>query len=138
MGSDGLRTMPDGSPIGTLRLAARSESETSLGTMNFFQEWLADIGIDSEVEAIESSKLTNVILDGDFDVVPVGLVRRAGPDSMLSYMTCDQRGNWSDSWYCDPDYDALYEQQPSRSTRSAGRPDPADAADRLRRTRPTS
>ena len=30
---------------------------------------------------------------------------------MLSYMTCDQLGNWSDSWYCNEEYDALYEQQ---------------------------
>ena len=111
MGDDGFRTMPDGSPIGTLRLAARSESETSLGTMNFFQEWLADVGIDSKVEAIESSKLTNVILDGDFDVFQWGWFVDPNPTSMLSYMTCDQRANWSDSWYCNEDYDALYEQQ---------------------------
>jgi peptide/nickel transport system substrate-binding protein len=30
---------------------------------------------------------------------------------MLSYMTCDQRGGWSDSWYCHPEYDDLYAQQ---------------------------
>jgi len=26
-------------------------------------------------------------------------------------MTCDQLGSWSDSWYCNEEYDALYEQQ---------------------------
>ena len=30
---------------------------------------------------------------------------------MLSYMTCGERGNWSDSWYCNEEYDALFEQQ---------------------------
>ena len=35
--------------------------------MEFFQEWLADIDIDSEVETYESSKLTDVILEGTFD-----------------------------------------------------------------------
>jgi peptide/nickel transport system substrate-binding protein len=30
---------------------------------------------------------------------------------MLSYMTCGQRGGWSDSWYCNPRYDALYRAQ---------------------------
>jgi peptide/nickel transport system substrate-binding protein len=30
---------------------------------------------------------------------------------MLDYLTCGQRGNWSDSWYCNEEYDALYEQQ---------------------------
>ncbi|WP_168929537.1 ABC transporter substrate-binding protein [Nocardioides sp. GY 10113] len=110
-GDDGLRTMPDGSPIGTLRLFARSESPTSLDTMNFFKEWLGDIGIDAEVTSMESSKLTNVILDGDFDAFQWGWYVEPDPTSMLSYMTCDQRGNWSDSWYCSDEYDALYEQQ---------------------------
>jgi peptide/nickel transport system substrate-binding protein len=30
---------------------------------------------------------------------------------MLSYLTCDQREAWSDTWYCDEEYDRLYEQQ---------------------------
>jgi len=111
LGDDGKRTMPDGSPIGTLRLLARSESPESLHTMDYFQEWLSDLGIDSEVTAMESGKLTNVILDGDFDAFQWGWYVEPDPDSMLSYMTCGQRGNWSDSWYCNAAYDKLYEQQ---------------------------
>jgi peptide/nickel transport system substrate-binding protein len=111
VGDDGWRTMPDGSPIGKLRLFARSDSETSQGTMAFFKEWLADVQIDSEVTAMESSKLTNVILDGEYDTFEWGWFVEPDPDSMLSYFTCDQRGSWSDSWYCDPEYDRLYEQQ---------------------------
>jgi peptide/nickel transport system substrate-binding protein len=30
---------------------------------------------------------------------------------MLSYMTCGQRGNWSDSWFCNKQYDKLYQEQ---------------------------
>ena len=111
MGDDGFRTLPDGEPIGTLRLIARSESTTSLDVMEYFQEWLADIGIRSEVTAMESSKLTSVILEGTFDAFEWGWYVDPDPTSMLSYMTCDQRGNWSDSWYCNEEYDALYEQQ---------------------------
>jgi peptide/nickel transport system substrate-binding protein len=113
MGDDGLRTMPDGSPIGTLRLLARTESESSLQTMDYFQEWLADLGIESEVTAMESGKLTNVILDGEFDAFQWGWYVEPDPDSMLSYMTCGQRGNWSDSWYCNEEYDQLYKAQHS-------------------------
>jgi peptide/nickel transport system substrate-binding protein len=111
MGDDGFRTLPNGDPIGTLRLAARSDSQTSIDVMDFFKEWLADIGIDSEVTAYESSKLTNVILDGEFDTFEWGWFVEPDPDSMLSYMTCGQRGNWSDSWLCNEEYDALYEAQ---------------------------
>ena len=64
LGSDGKRTMPDGSPIGTLRLFARSEQKSSVDTMDFFQGWLGDLGIDSEVTAIDSDSLGDLILDG--------------------------------------------------------------------------
>ncbi len=113
MGSNGLRTMPDGSPIGTLRLMARGESPTSVGTMQYFKEWLNNIGINAEVQTMESGKLTNVILDGNFDAFQWGWYVEPDPDSMLSYMTCGQRGNWSDSWYCNPAYDKLYTAQHS-------------------------
>jgi peptide/nickel transport system substrate-binding protein len=33
------------------------------------------------------------------------------PDFILSVMTCDSFGNWSDSGYCNPAYDKLYQQQ---------------------------
>jgi peptide/nickel transport system substrate-binding protein len=111
VGADGKRTLPNGDPIGTLRLAARSDSETSLDVMNFFKEWLADLDIDAKVDTYESSKLTDVILQGDFDTFEWGWYVEPDPDSMLSYMTCDQRGNWSDSWYCNDAYDDLYDAQ---------------------------
>jgi peptide/nickel transport system substrate-binding protein len=110
-GEDGLRTMPDGSPIGTLRLVGRPEEKRSISSMDFLKEWLSELGIESEVVAMESSRLTNVVLDGDFDVFHWGWYVEADPDGMLSYMTCDQRGNWSDSWYCNEEYDELYRAQ---------------------------
>ncbi|WP_126688187.1 ABC transporter substrate-binding protein [Nocardioides ferulae] len=111
LGDDGRRTLPDGSPIGTLRLFARVDSATSTDVMTYFSEWLADLGIDSEVTTVESSKLTDIILEGTFDAFEWGWFVDADPTSMLSYMTCDQLGAWSDSWYCDEEYDALFEQQ---------------------------
>jgi peptide/nickel transport system substrate-binding protein len=113
MGPDGERLMPDGEPMKELRLMSRSDGETSTDVMEFFQEWLGDLGIPAKVEALESSKLTNVILEGEFDAFEWGWYVEPDPDSMLSYMTCGQRGNWSDSWYCNEEYDALYEQQHS-------------------------
>mgnify|MGYP003724676771 CR=1 FL=1 len=113
VGADGLRTLPDGSPLGTLRLFARSDSATSTKVMAYFKEWLADLGIESEVTTVESSKLTDIILAGEFDAFEWGWFVDADPTSMLSYMTCDQRGSWSDSWYCDDEYDALFEAQGS-------------------------
>ncbi len=111
MGDDGLRTMPDGSPMEPLRLHARSDSSSSRDVMAFFNGWLEELGIASEVIPVESSKLTQIILDGEFDAFEWGWYVEPDPDSMLSYMTCGQLGNWSDSWYCNEEYDDLYEAQ---------------------------
>ena len=70
---------------------------------------------------MESNKLTNVILDGKYDVFEWGWYVEPDPDSMLSYMTCDQRGNWSDSWYCNEEYDALYDAAERRAGRREAR-----------------
>ena len=111
LGSDGNRVRPDGKPIGSLRLLARADAAESLKTLDFFSEWLADLGIDSKVSTMEEGRLTKVILDGNFDAFQWGWYVEPDPDSMLSFMTCGQLGNWSDSWYCDKGYDALYDQQ---------------------------
>jgi peptide/nickel transport system substrate-binding protein len=111
MGEDGKRTLPSGEPIGTLRLSARSESKSSVDVMDFLKEWLAELGIDSEVSAVESNRLTTQILDGEFDIFEWGWYVDPDPGSMLSYMTCDQRGDWSDTWYCNEEYDELYDAQ---------------------------
>ncbi len=111
MGDDGFRTLPNGDPIGKLRLYSRSDSPSSIDVIELFSEWLADVGIDSEVRSFESSKLIDVIYAGTFDAFEWGWYVEPDPGSMLSYMTCGERGNWSDSWYCNEEYDALYEQQ---------------------------
>ncbi len=113
LGDDGLRTMPDGSPIGKLRLIARPEEQHSVTIMDFFKEWLAEIGIEAEVVVMESGQLTERILEGKYDAFHWGWYVEPDPDGVLSYFTCEQRGGLSDSWYCNDDYDALDVQQNS-------------------------
>ena len=110
-GSDGKRTLPNGKPIGALRLFSRSDSEFSTNIMNFLKEWLADLGIDSKVTAMDSGKLGDVILSGEFDLFQWDWYVEPDPDGILADFTCDQRGGLSDSWYCDKTYDAMYKQQ---------------------------
>ncbi len=109
--ADGNRLMPDGSDFGTLRLFARSESDISVTVMDLFKEWLADLGIEAEVTAMESNRLTNVIIDGEFDAFEWGWFVEPDPDSMLGYLTCDQLAVWNDAWFCDEEYDELYLEQ---------------------------
>jgi peptide/nickel transport system substrate-binding protein len=79
--------------------------------MDYFKEWLADIGIKSQVSTYSSSQLTDEILKGNFDAFQWGWYVEPDPDSMLSYLTTSQFGGWSDSWYSNKEYDKLYEQQ---------------------------
>jgi peptide/nickel transport system substrate-binding protein len=46
-----------------------------------------------------------------FDMAMWDWVPPVDPDFMLSVVTCEQYGDWSDSGYCNPDYDAMYAQQ---------------------------
>jgi peptide/nickel transport system substrate-binding protein len=110
-GADGQRTMPDGGPLGTLRLFARSGRKESIDTMELFKEWLGDLGITAKVTIMDTNKMTDVILSGDYDAFQWDWYVEPDPDSILSDFTCAQRGGSSDSWYCNKPYDALYKQQ---------------------------
>jgi peptide/nickel transport system substrate-binding protein len=111
VGDDGFRTLPNGDPIGKLRLFARSESQSSLQTMELMQQYLKDIDIDSQVVAEGANKLTNTIIDGNYDMFQWGWYVEPDPDSMLGYLICDQLGVWNDAWWCNEDYDRLYTEQ---------------------------
>jgi peptide/nickel transport system substrate-binding protein len=47
----------------------------------------------------------------DFDMAMWDWVGYLDPDFVLSVVKCDQYGGWSDTAYCNPDYDELYDQQ---------------------------
>jgi peptide/nickel transport system substrate-binding protein len=118
-GAGGKRMMPDGKPIGSLRLFARSDAKESIVTLDLFKEWLADLGIDSLVTVMDSSKLSEVIVEGNYDAFEWGWYVEPDPDSILADFTCAQRGGLSDSWYCDKAYDAMYDQQNSETDDTA-------------------
>jgi peptide/nickel transport system substrate-binding protein len=116
MGSDGVRTTPDG---------GRMEYEVITPTD-------ANFNINREFEIIQAGleqigvKVTQKALDGttafeeigapdwkylDFDLAMWDWIGYWDPDFMLSVVTCGQYGGWSDTGYCNPAYDELYEQQ---------------------------
>ena len=112
--------MPDGSRPLRFRLFARQESNTSQQSIQFMQGWLRDIGIATEVKVVEENRLTEIIGQGEFDMFEWGWVVEPDPDYQLSTFTCGSRSyksggdvlaNLSDSFYCNPAYDKLYEQQ---------------------------
>ncbi|WP_162465107.1 MULTISPECIES: ABC transporter substrate-binding protein [unclassified Mycolicibacterium] len=115
LGPNGVRTLPDGTPLKPLRLIGRSDDQTSLGTVQLVREWFENLGIPTKVTAMEENKLQDVVQSGNYDVFDWSWGYDDDPESVLMYFTCDQRGLWSDSWYCNDEYDALYASEKRRT-----------------------
>jgi peptide/nickel transport system substrate-binding protein len=93
VGDNGMRTLPNGEPMDELRLFGRSDSETSTKVMEYLHEWLTEINVPSRIETPTGNKLTEIILDGEFDLFEWGWYVEPVLDTMLSYMTCGQRAS---------------------------------------------
>jgi peptide/nickel transport system substrate-binding protein len=118
-GADGKRTMPNGKPF-SLRLFARQESNPSQQASRLIQGWFEQLGITVKLDVITEDNLTERIGQGNYDMFEWGWVVEPDPDYQLSTFTCAKRSykdggqvyaNLSDSYYCNPAYDALYAQQ---------------------------
>lgn len=129
VGSDGIRQNAAGDKL-SFRLYWRTESEESKKSAQFIKGWLAAVGIEIKDKGLAADgPLTEVIGQGNFDMFEWGWVVEPDPNYQLSTFTCANRSykdgdavlaNLSDSFYCNPEYDKLFEQQ-SVETDSAKR-----------------
>jgi peptide/nickel transport system substrate-binding protein len=119
-GPDGVRTMPGGGRELSFRLLGRSNSQTSQQSVQFVAGWLEDVGVEVKTKIVSEDALTEIIGEGTFDMFEWGWVVEPDPDYQLSTFLCANRSykdggsvfaNLSDSFFCDDEYDALYEQQ---------------------------
>jgi len=119
VGPDGIRQDAAGAPL-KFRLYGRSDKATSKKAVEFIKNYLADVGIETTVTLIAEDALTEKIGQGQFDMFEWGWVVEPDPDYQLSTFTCDKRSyeeggsivaNLSDSFYCNPAYDALFAAQ---------------------------
>jgi len=126
---DGVREMPPGSldpgrPL-DFRYYVRSSEQTSVDAAPYVSEWLQQIGIKTEVTAVSSGKLTDIINAGDYEMSSWGWYPDPDPSSILADFTCDQRppdgntyGN-NDTYFCNPEYDKLYQEQLAQTDSAA-------------------
>lgn len=127
MGPNGVRVAPNGAPL-SFRLFGRSNSVDSKKTVQFVKSYLADVGIQVNVTIISEDALTQKIGQGDYDMFEWGWVDAPDPNYQLSTFTCSNRSymlsgaitaNLSDSFYCNPTYDALFEKQAAETDPAA-------------------
>ena len=94
-----------------LRYFVRSERADSSKEAQFIKGWLKQAGIQANVKALTDTKLTDVIYAGDYDIFSWGWGSDPDPDFILSVVTCEQWGSWSDTFYCNKEYDRMYQEQ---------------------------
>lgn len=128
MGSDGVRVDPkSGRPL-EFRFYSRASDQPSIDIVPYVKGWMEQIGIKLDAQTLNSNKLGNVILAGDYDLFEWGWYPNPDPNYIVNIFTCAQRPpdpdtyRNSDSYYCNPDYDALYKEQGSVT-------DPAERVD---------
>jgi peptide/nickel transport system substrate-binding protein len=113
-GSDGIRT------AGDHKMQYEMITPTSLEGINrefeIVQKNLADVGVKVSQKALDDTTAFEEIGAPDwkyekFDLALWDWVGYLDPDFVLSVIACNQYGNWSDTGYCNPEYDQLYKEQ---------------------------
>ena len=141
MGSDGVRVDPkSGKPL-EFRFYSRASDQNSIDIVPYVSGWMEQIGIKLDAQTLNSNKLGNVILAGDYDLFEWGWYPNPDPNYILNIFTCAQRPpdantyRNSDSYYCNPEYDKLNgEQSVGHRPRAARRHRPPDAVDPVSRS----
>lgn len=75
------------------------------------ENWFKQIGIGMQLRVVDSATMIDTNLAGGMDMYLWGWGFDADPDFALSVFTTGQIGIWSDCFYSNATYDALYQQQ---------------------------
>jgi peptide/nickel transport system substrate-binding protein len=121
-GSDGVRVDPfDGKPL-EYEYYTRNSDQNTIETAPFIKDWLTQIGIKLNIHSVSNGKLTTILEEGTYDIYDWGWYPNPDPQYILGIFTCEQRpvgpgiyGN-NDSYYCNPEYDKLFDQQATAPT----------------------
>ncbi|MGI8606375.1 MAG: ABC transporter substrate-binding protein [Gaiellaceae bacterium] len=114
-GSDGIRLDEEGE-----KMAYEVITPTGVQGINrafeIVRNGVDQIGIKLTQKALDDTTAFEEIGAPDytyleFDLSMWNWVGYYDPDFVLSVVGCDQYGGWSDTAYCNPDYDKLYKQQ---------------------------
>jgi peptide/nickel transport system substrate-binding protein len=117
--SAGKRLDKEGNPI-SLRLVMPDSDDTYPDVAQFISEWWGGLGIDVTPQVYDESTLIELMLPpeaegeankADYDLFIWGWSGSPDPNALLQIFRCDAIGGSSDSNWCNPAYDALYDQQ---------------------------
>jgi peptide/nickel transport system substrate-binding protein len=113
--SDGIR-VANGHPMSYTVIFPHDEQGAGDRAFAIIQSDFRQIGVKLAQKSLDdTSAFIAIEAPGtqylNFDLAMWDWVPLEDPDFILSVMQCNQYGSWSDSGYCNPAYDKLYEQQ---------------------------
>lgn len=108
---DGIREYSDGTPL-EYRFNGTDDA-TVARIMEIISDGLAQVGISAPSTLMDEDSLIALYPAFDFDLVYWGWGLDPDPDFAMLIFTCDQRdeGGWSDSGYCDEEFEQMYLEQ---------------------------
>jgi peptide/nickel transport system substrate-binding protein len=123
-GSDGIRVAPDGEKMSYDVVFPTEIAGTGDRTFQIIQSDFKQVGIELKQQRMDPDAAWTAIAGDDdkyqdFDLAMWDWVLPPDPQTVLAAMTCDQWGNLSDSGYCNPEFDKLYEKQSTLVDRDA-------------------
>lgn len=117
-GSNGIR-VANGVPM-SYQMIIPSSLDKATAIFQILQDGFKQIGVDLNVKLLDASAAFSAITAPDntyaeFDLAYWDWVPLIDPDFILSVLTCEQYGGWSDTGYCNKKYDQLYAKQATQT-----------------------
>jgi peptide/nickel transport system substrate-binding protein len=114
-GANGIR-MANGHPMSYTVIFAHAEIGPGNRAFLIIQSDLKQIGVQIHLQPLDDTAAFNAITAPgikylNFDLAMWDWLPGMDPDFILSILGCNQYGSWSDSGYCNPAYDKLYQAQ---------------------------
>ncbi|HSG45193.1 MAG TPA: ABC transporter substrate-binding protein [Anaerolineales bacterium] len=108
---DGIREYSDGTPL-EYRFYGTDDA-TVARIMEIISDGFEQVGISAPPTLMDEDSLIALYPAFDFDLIYWGWGLDPDPDFAMLIFTCDQReeGGWSDSGYCDEEFEEMYIEQ---------------------------
>jgi len=124
--SQGQRLDKEGKPI-SLRLVYPNTKDTYAKAAQFVKDWYGQLGVKVTAQQYDSATLGNIVLPpeagkdfkANYDIELWGWSGNPDPNALLQIFRCDAIGSSSDSQYCNPAFDKMYDAQNAAATADA-------------------